>query len=394
MKIAGLIFESLAKAGGYEVFTYNLFRALGQRGHEVTLHVPRPRLRKERAFLMGLPFAVRALPPQLGFLRRNAPGLLAWLMRREQARGGYHVWQIMGAHPEATVARGLSGVVPLCLRAHGDDVQLAPEYGYGMRTNPEVDRAIRENLRLMDRVVALTPGLVDDYAALGAPRERICVIPNGISLRQYEKPRDRAAIRQRHGVASDRFCILTVGRNHPKKGFDLIPGIARSLADQGRDFLWLVVGGGTDRLEPELDRLGLRERVRALPEIGPGPASGPDTELPVDELVDLYCMADAFFFPSRLETFGRVILEAMAARTPVVTTDALGCRDVAGLGEFARMVAVDDTAAMTAALAEFMDDPGLRERFAAAGRRQAERHDWQAVAQAYETQYRALCGAT
>ncbi len=390
MNIAGIIFESLRKAGGYEVFTYNLFRILVERRHAVTLYVPRPRLRKERTFLQGLPFAVRALPPQIGFLRRRAPGLLAWLMRREQARNRYDVWQIMGAHPEATIARGLAGRVPLCLRAHGDDVQLAPEYGYGMRRDPEADRDVRANLRLMDRVIALTPGLVDDFAELGVPRERIRVIPNGISLRQYEKPRDRAAIRARHGLGPDQFCILTVGRNHPKKGFDLIPPVARALAAQGRDFLWLVVGGDTSRLEPELERLGLGSRVRTLPEIGPGPAADPRTELPVDELVDLYCMADTFFFPSRLETFGRVILEAMAARVPVITTDALGCRDVAGQGEFARMVPLDDQEAMVAALAAFMDDPALRARYAEAGRRQAERHDWQAVAQEYERQYNEL----
>ncbi|WP_022662580.1 glycosyltransferase family 4 protein [Paucidesulfovibrio longus] len=390
MKIAGIIFESLLKAGGYEIFTYNLFKTLAQRGNDVTVYVPPRRLRKERGFLSALPFHVRSLPRQTSLLLNQAPKLLGWLMRREQARRGHDVWQVMGAHPEATAVRGLAGVVPLCLRTHGDDVQFAPQYGYGMRKDPGVDATIRANLKLMDRVVALTPGIVDDLAELGTRRDRIRVIPNGISLAQYEKPRDREAVRKRCGVTPDQFFILTVGRNHPKKGFDLIPSIAGALKEQGKNFSWLVVGGETEKLRPEIRRRGLEGVVRPLPGILPPASAGAAQELPPDELVDLYCAADVFFFPSRLETFGRVILEAMAARTPVITTNALGCRDVAGMGKHARMVPVDDVKAMVGALVSFMDDPELRARFAVAGRRQAEGHDWQAIAKAYEQVFEEL----
>ncbi|MGE4291686.1 MAG: glycosyltransferase family 4 protein [Desulfovibrio sp.] len=387
MKIAGIIFESLLKTGGYEIFTYNLFKTLAQRGHAVTLYLPARELRKRRDFYAQLPFTVRPLCAQTGVLLRSVPKLLGWLMRREQRMGGFDVWQVMGAHPEATAVRGLTGIVPLCLRAHGDDVQYAPQFGYGMRKTPALDATIRNNLKMMDRVVALTPGIVDDLVELGAHRDRIRVIPNGISMRQFEKSRNRDKIRTRYGLTPQTFCILTVGRNHPKKGFDLIPSVAGALREHGKRFIWLVVGGDTEKLRPELRRRNLEDVVHPLPGIVPPEGTGLVQDLPSDELVDLYAAADTFFFPSRLETFGRVILEAMAAGTPVITTNALGCRDVAGQGKFARMVPVDDTKAMAGALLSFMDDPELRARFSQIGREHAQRHDWQTVAQAYEAMY-------
>lgn len=393
MNIAGIIFESLRKTGGYEIFTYNLFKTLAERGHDITVYVPPRQLRKDQSFLTKLNFKVRPLPRPTSLLLNHAPRIFHWLMRHEQIKHGYDVWQIMGSHPEATAARGLAGIVPLCLRTHGDDVQYAPQYGYGMRKHPGLDATIRANLKLMNCVVALTPGIVDVLIELGTSKDRIHVIPNGISLAQYEKPRDREAIRNSYGIMPNEFFILTVGRNHPKKGFDLIPSIASALKEQGKSFTWLVVGDDTEKLRPEVQRFGLEDMVHLLPGILPPADIGTQQEIPSDKLVDLYCAADAFFFPSRLETFGRVILEAMAARIPVITTNALGCRDVAGMGKYARMVPVDDVKAMTSALISFIDDNVLRDRFASAGRKHAEKHDWNAIAKAYEDAYANLCRA-
>lgn len=392
MKIAGIIFESLLKAGGYEVFTYNLHTALAARGHDVTLYLPQAETRKHRAFYAALPFTVRPMIARTWFFLKRAPALLQWHLAREQARHGYDAWQVMGTWPEGFAA--LRVPAPKVLRNYGEDIQMAPALGYGLRRDPERDRTVRRVLRSVDRVVAMTESLAALQRELGVPDKRIVHIPNGISLERFRRPVDRRAARERLGMPQDVPVILTVGRNHPKKGFDLIPGMAARLKAAGLDFRWLVLGGETDRLLPALRERGLEEMVRPMPPIkNPGQvASAPDLELPPDDLLEIYGLGDLFVLPSRLEGFSRVILEALAAGLPVVTTDAPGCGEVLRHGVQGFVSAIDDDAGMTADILRLCDDPGLRARLASEARAFAADFDWDRIATAYEAVYAELAG--
>ncbi len=395
MKIAGIIFESLLKAGGYEIFTYNLFKALAGRGHDVTLYTTSREIRKRGDFYAGLPFAVRPTLFKTGSIIKRFPWAVKAFFRRQQRVHGFDVWQVMGAYPEGLAATGLSGRVPLVLRTHGDDVQSAPELGYGLRLKAGMEQTIKDVLRSMDRVVALTPSAADELVELGLARSAVEVIPNGIDFERFARGFARAESRRKWNVGPDDFVILTVGRNHPKKGFDAIPRMAADIREKGGKFVWLVVGADTDRLEPEILELGLEDCVRTIPNIGfretPRDATG--LNLPVDELVEVYCLSDLFVFPSRLETFGRVLLEAMAAGLPVVTTGCTGCRDVVAGGEYGRMVDVGDVEALARETFDLMSDEKARLELAAKGREHARDFDWDEVARQYEELYLRLSSA-
>lgn len=392
MKIAGIIFESLLKAGGYEIFTYNLFKALAERGHDVTMYTTSREIRKRGDFYAGLPFAVRPTLFKTGSLVKRFPWAIKAFLRAQQRIHGYDVWQVMGAYPEGLAASGLSGRVPLVLRTHGDDVQSAPELGYGLRLKAGMEQIIADVLKSMDRVVALTPSAADELAELGLERPVVEVIPNGIDFERFAKGFDRAESRRKWKVGPDDFVILTVGRNHPKKGFDVIPRMAADMRQKGGEFVWLVVGADTDKLGPEITRLGLEDCVRTIPNIGfrETPREATDLNLPVDELVEVYCMSDLFVFPSRLETFGRVLLEAMAAGLPVVTTGCTGCRDVVAGGEYGRMVEVGDLEGMVRETIGLMRDEKARSDLAAKGREHAGEFDWDEIARRYEELYSRL----
>lgn len=390
MKIAGIIFESLLKAGGYEVFTFNLHMALAARGHDVTLYLPRAEVLKRRAFYADLPFAVRPMILQTNFFLKNAPALLQCHLSREQTRHLYDVWQVMGAWPEGFAVQRVRG--PKVMRNYGEDIQLAPELGYGARQDPSRDRIIRGVLRSMDRVVAMTASLAELQRKLGVPDSRIVRIPNGISLERFRRPVDREAARKRLGLPLDAPVILTVGRNHPKKGFDLIPGIAAKLRAAGHDFRWLVLGGGTDSLLPEARRLGLDDVVLPRPPIqGTGrPSSAADMELPPAALLEVYGLSDLFVLPSRLEGFSRVILEAMAAGLPVVTTDAPGCGEVLRHGVQGLISPVDDMADMAHNISTLLNNAGVLSSYAEQARVHASAFDWDCIAAAYEAVYLEL----
>ena len=119
--------------------------------------------------------------------------------------------------------------------------------------------------------------------------------------------------------------ILTTGRYHPKKGFDQIPECAAELKKLGINFSWIIAGPGVMKLKekfPDSSELG----IICTEEFSKGDAGA--FSLPPDSLVALYCAADVFVLPTLVETFGMVLVEAMAAGLPIVTTDAPGVCDV------------------------------------------------------------------
>ena len=298
----------------------------------------------------------------------------------------------MGTWPEGFAALRVNA--PKVLRNYGEDIQLSHELNYGIRRDPALDHAVRSVLKSMDKVVAMTDSLAALQRELGVPEANIARIPNGISLERFRKPVDRAKVRARWHVGPEDFVLLTVGRNHPKKGFDLIPKLAHRIRDAGAKFVWLVLGGETDNLLPELRRLNLENMVRPMHAIGGSacPSGAAHLELPVDELLDIYGMCDLFVFPSRLEGFSRVIIEALAAGLPVVTTNAPGCGEALRHGRHGFVSPVEDIDDMADNVLRLIEDPGLLARFSSEARIYAEDFDWDRIAAAYENQYRKLTG--
>ncbi len=392
MKIAGIIYESLRKTGGYEIFTYNLFKALARRGHNVTLYLQGKEYGKHQDFYDSLPFQVRPLLFQTQFLFKHALSVLHKFVAREQKKHCYDVWQVMGACREAGIAEGLQSKVPLVLRVYGEDVYVNRDWNFGMRLNPAYDAMIRRAVNKMDRIVAMTPSLAGALLELGVSEERIISIPNGIGLAQFGKSFDRDAARAKWGFGPDDFVMLTLGRYHLHKGSELIPEIARQIKEQGRSFKWLVIGRGTQALEPAVKAAGVEDCVLPRRDIGlkRNPAADKLFDLPVKEVVELYAMADLFVFPSRLEGFPRVILESLAAGLPVVISDAPGCGEVVEDGVFGLVAPMDDTARMAERVMELMDDRPKLQQLSEAAKLHAQKFDWDEIATQYETVYKEL----
>jgi len=93
------------------------------------------------------------------------------------------------------------------------------------------------------------------------------------------------------------------------------------------------------------------------------------------------------------ESFGIVLLEAMAAGVPIVATDIPGYRDVARHDREALLVPADDAPATAAAIARILGDAPLATRLRAAGRRRAEEHDWSAIAARTQAVHRRAVAA-
>lgn len=180
--------------------------------------------------------------------------------------------------------------------------------------------------------------------------EEYALIPNGIDLARFA-----GAVPDPDAAALRPF-VLFVGRPEPRKGLPVVLRAMREL--RGRRDVRLVVAGARGPFA--------QEWVTAL---------GP---VPHERLPGLYAAADAFCAPSLGgESFGYILIEAMAAGCPVVASDLPGYREASGGA--ARLVAPDDPEALAAALDEVLADRALGTSLAESGRRRAAELDWAVI---------------
>ena len=382
LKIAGLVFGSLHRLGGYQVFTCNLMSELAARGHDVTVYMPLEVRQSGNTFHDRLPFKVKPLPFWYPSAVRRASWLAGHHFQMLCGRRGYDLCQVVGAYPAAYVASWLKSKMPTVLRSHGDDIQVDRSLGYGQRLDESIEPRIRRACQSMTSVVAMTEDMAECYRSLDVCEDRIIKIPNGVDLERLSG--DRPA------TTSTRIRLLTVGRYHPKKGFLTIPKIARHLADQNTCFEWNVVGRGMEPLQEAARKAGVGDFIHCVGEIGPDSDERIALRLPPDGLVDVYRSSDVFVFPSLIEGFPRVVIEAMAAGLPVVTTDAPGCRDVVEDGETGLLFDPEDGEGMARGIMSLTENKDLRCRLVENALTYCRKFDWSVVVDQYESLYVSL----
>jgi phosphatidylinositol alpha-mannosyltransferase len=197
------------------------------------------------------------------------------------------------------------------------------------------------------------------------------VIPNGVDIDRFERAVPIA--RWQDGVPN----LLFVGRHEPRKGLlDLLKAF-RAVRRTGRRARLLVVGSGPQ--EREARRYVATRRLGEVEFLG---------RVSDDEKASLYRTADVYVSPATgRESFGIVLLEAMAAGTAIVCSDIHGYKGVVRRGEQALLVPPRDTAALAKALGRLLDDPGLRQRMGEAGRARALEFSWDRVTAKVEEYY-------
>jgi len=207
------------------------------------------------------------------------------------------------------------------------------------------------------------------------------VIPNGVDLARF---RPEAPIipglRER-----DRVHILFVGRLDPRKGVHVLLQAMPEVLERTRDRvrLWVV---GDSYLKPRLERSvpsAARHAVRFFGHV-------PSTDLP-----SYYASADIFASPATgNESFGIVLLEALASGRAVVASDIAGYRSVITPGVDGIMVPPGDPASLARALVALAQDEALRAELSARGRQRAQEFSWPRVTAQIESCYLQLLGAT
>ena len=186
------------------------------------------------------------------------------------------------------------------------------------------------------------------------------IIPNGVDVSAYRNARPFPEYRD------GKFNILFTGRLEPRKGAMYLVRAYASLKAKHPETRLIIVGVG-----PQLGELRRFVRDRHVGDVlFAGRAADNDK-------ARFYRTADVFCAPSTgQESFGIVLLEAMAAGLPVVASDIHGYKRVVQRNVSGLLVEPRDEAALEDALARLIEDPVLRAALGEAGARKAPEFDW------------------
>jgi phosphatidylinositol alpha-mannosyltransferase len=197
------------------------------------------------------------------------------------------------------------------------------------------------------------------------------VIPNGVNVGRYQRAVPIA--RWQDGTLN----ILFVGRLEDRKGLPHLLKAFRLVRKSGFECRLLVVGSGPQ--EREARRYVLTRGLQNVEFLG---------RVSDAEKAQLFKTADVFVSPATgRESFGIVLLEAMAAGTPIVCSDIHGYKGVVQRGRQAILVPPRDAKALAAGISELLANPTLRERMGAEGLERAAAFSWEHVTARVEAYY-------
>ena len=203
----------------------------------------------------------------------------------------------------------------------------------------------------------------------GVERERIRVVPHGVDFADLGAAA-KAAVGdagkrwERRGIAEP--YVLWVGTQEQRKNVVAVLDAFAHIANRHPE-LSLVLHGPNGWLGDEVGE-GLQNRgLHSRTIVSEG-------SLPRNELAALYGRASVFVYPSLYEGFGMPVLEAMACRTPVVTSNISALPETAG--DAALLVDPLDDVALAEAIARIVEDPVLAEDLAQRGQKRARVLTW------------------
>jgi phosphatidylinositol alpha-mannosyltransferase len=201
-------------------------------------------------------------------------------------------------------------------------------------------------------------------------------IPNGVDVASF------ASAPRLDGYPRAGKSVLFLGRfDEPRKGMAVLLGALPTLVERLPDLEILIVGrGDEDELRSEAGELA--KHLRFLGQVDDAEKAS------AMRSADVYCAPN-----TGGESFGIVLVEAMAAGTAVVASDLDAFRRVLLDGAAGRLVPVDDPSALAAAIIDTLENDVQRERYVGAASAAVRRYDWSVVASQIMRVYDTVAGA-
>jgi len=316
--------QEQAELAGEELFVHSCGQVVRD-GHAVTfppmgvlslgmyegLALPIPRIDDVMAYVQRMPFdAIHVSTP-------GPMGLLGLLAARQRG-------------------------IPVCGTYHTD----FPRYAGELTGDPGAVelgwRFMRWFYGQLDRVAAPTESVKRELIEHSLDARRLRVVGRGVDTTRFHPGFRDTAWRAAHGPGRS-LKLLYVGRLSREKNLHVLAEAFRRLVPTRPDVALVLVGDGPCRAE-------LERMLHGAPATFTGVLSG-------EALARAYASSDLFVFPSKTDTFGRVVLEAQASGLPVIVSDAGGPKDAMQDGRTGVVVRDLDADSLARAMDEVTNDP-------------------------------------
>ncbi|WP_394231431.1 glycosyltransferase family 4 protein [Niallia oryzisoli] len=188
--------------------------------------------------------------------------------------------------------------------------------------------------------------------------------PRGVDCQLFHPLYEKDTVRKKYGL-SKKYLLLFVSRLAPEKDISTLLRVAKTIpAELNKDIEWIWAGDGPLRKDLEKEA---PENV-----IFTGYLNGKD-------LAEIYSASDLFIFPSPTETFGNVVLEALASGTPVIGADSGGVKNIISSGKTGLLCAPGAAEEFNEAIVQLLSHDSLRWQMGMEGRKFALTQRWENI---------------
>lgn len=373
MHVAQVISTAFPPEEGIGYYAYNLSQQLLERGHRVTL-ITRGSVTRERFTYDGIEVLKLPYLPVYPFHVDVHGRFVARALSEMESN-------LDLVHLHSPLSPPVDTALPVVATVHTSIVEDTKQMQDGnvgelyqkLLARVSSRRIITDQCRTADRITTVAHSVAGELAEYYDVDDAL-VLGNAVNLEEFD------------GLDSggtEPF-VLYVGRIHYRKGvadfLDAAERIART-----RDVRFKLVGQGPleEKMHQKAADLGIDDRTEFLGYVDR------------DRLVELFGQATVYVLPSHYEGLPTTMLEAMAARTPVVASEVSGVPDVIDDGENGLLIPPREPSRIADSVGRLLDDPAMRERLSAAGRETVEQgYTWESIGREFESLYRTLVGST
>lgn len=248
-------------------------------------------------------------------------------------------------------------------------IQFLYDFNYLWKPSSLMLFPLKQYINSADRIIAVSR-VAATFISHFTDKE-VSIIPNGVNIEEFAP----------HIKKFDGKSILFVGRLVYRKGLHLLLEAMKQVVNEKNNVELTIAGSGY--LSPVLkavvktsglhNNIFLREGLRK------------------SELIDLYQRANIFVLPSIFgESFGIVLLEAMASRTPIVATAQGGIREIVNHMETGLLVRKNNVEELARGILILLENKELSERISSNAFREVKKYDWNIIVKRIEEVYEEI----
>jgi len=216
-----------------------------------------------------------------------------------------------------------------------------------------------------DVLIANSRACAYSYSQYISKSQRVETIYNAVDTKQF-RPEGRCDLKSRFNTGNGEFVIGQIAQITPNKGQDVFIKALPQVIRAHPNVRALIVGNTViDNSDWFLDKL--KQLVKKLDLVDKVTFTGF-----IEDIVDMYRYLNLLVLPSRSESFGRTIADAMAMSKPVVATRVGGLPEIISEGETGLLVPSGDSTALANAILEIIENPKLYKKFSNNGRKRVK----------------------